>query len=410
MENTPTIAILTLALLTAPALAGGVAATIDEPGSIPGTQAGPWVQSARLEGGDLHVDTGGSQTDFGAEVAVDGDWAAVAAPHEATVHIYERVGATWLPSDVLEGSEGFGASLAMDEDTIAVGNPTESSVAVFAAADAGWQLATELTASDTACLGSSVDVHGNRLATGDPCGSQTVRLFTRGPNGWAASAEVSVPGDEDFAESLDLGEQNLLVGGDAMYAFRRSEDGWSEPEIVNGDVGPEVATTGSLAATLDQGVVVVFERGPGGWSQVAELEAEDVSVFDNRRDRFGWSLALEEDVLVAGAFGADAGPGVASTDGLLSRECVSGGGFGGCLPQKPGAVYVYERSEEGWTQTAKLTPETVTGERFGMAVDVDTETGTLLAGAPGHPRPLAGFVDTRDSVHVFTGPLSGGLP
>jgi hypothetical protein len=409
MEETPTVAILTLALLTAPALAGGVAASIDGAGSSSGTQADAWYQSGRLDHGDPHVDTSGSQTDFGAEVAVDGDWAVVAAPYEASIHVYGRVGSAWLSADVLEGTGGFGESLAVDEGTIAVGNPTDSSVAVFEHTQDGWKLASELTASETACMGSSVDVHGELLAAGDPCGSGTVHVYQRGQDGWTPGAELSVTRDADFPESLDLGAHHLLVGGDAMYAFHRSGDSWSQAELVSEAVGPQVATSQSLAATLSQGAILVFERDAGGWSQVAELEARDVSVFDNRY-RFGWSLALDDGVLVAGAFDAAAGPGVANTEPLLPRECVSGGGFGACLPQRPGAVFVYGQDGTGWSQEAKLTPEAVTGERFGMAVDVDPDTGTLLAGAPGHPLGLAGFVDARDSAHIFTRALPGGLP
>jgi hypothetical protein len=369
-----------------------------------------WHQSGRLEGGDAHIAGSGSQTDFGAAVAVGGDWAIVGAPYEGSVYVYEQVGATWLPSNVLEGPDGFGHTLAVDENTIVVGVPSESSVSVFESVGSGWELSSELTASGSVCLGSSLAIHGDLLAAGDPCGSHTVHVYERGQDAWVQDTELSVPEDGGFSESVDLAGERLIVGGDAMYGFHRTGDGWSDAEVVTGDAGPRVATNGPLAATLSDGSIALYERGPAGWTHITDLAPRDVSFFESFNSRFGWSLAFEGDILVAGASEATAGPGQAEADPSLPRQCVSGGGFGTCLPQTPGAAYVFEPTDAGWEQTAKLTPETSSGEKFASSVDVDAGTGTILAGAPGHPHTFTGFVDTRDAVHVFTQAPTGGLP
>lgn len=73
-------------------------------------------------------------------------------------------------------------------------------------------------------------------------------------------------------------------------------------------------------------------------------------------DRFGCSVAIEQDIAVVGASQAAAG-------GPLS-----------------GTAYVYSRGETGWHQTQQL-EEAAAGEGFGSAVAIDGNT--LAVGAPG---------------------------
>lgn len=374
--------------------------------------AGLWTPSGQLTAVAPHVGTSGSQTDFGASVAVDGGTAVVGTPYEDTAYVYEKEAAVWIESDILEGPAGFGETVAIQDDTIAVGAPADSSVLVFARAGATWELDTALTVPGTSCLGVSIALQEDLLAVGDACGSKAVYVFEPGASTWVRTGELAVPGDDDFGESVDVGEDVLIVGGDAMYAFHRlGADRWSKAETVTPHVGREVVTSGSLAATVTDGRIVVFELREEAWQQVAELAPEDLSLFETLSDRFGWSLALEDGILVAGAYKAAAGPGVVDSKPVLPRHCESAGGFSACLPQTPGAAYVYERSENGWAQTAKLTSEVTSGEKFGYSVAVDAQTGTILAGAPGHPYatyPVG--VDTSDAVHVFSRSGVGILP
>ncbi|GEM_PF-1163782 len=102
------------------------------------------------------------------------------------------------------------------------------------------------------------------------------------------------------------------------------------------------------------GSVYVFEPGQRSWAPTAKLTPQDAAV----GDQFGLSLALSGNVMLIGAPGKDE------------------------LGEDSGVAYVFERTTDSWTQTAKLIPEDGSGfSYFGQAVSID---GYLaVVGAPG---------------------------
>ena len=118
------------------------------------------------------------------------------------------------------------------------------------------------------------------------------------------------------------------------------------------------------AITASSGSVYVFTRDNSGvWRQAANLRASDAAV----GDRFGWSVAVDGDTVVAGAYGDD-GANVVAPDS--------------------GSVYVFTKPSDGWDQwddladdaktqlTAKLAAsDAAAGDRFGVSVAVDGDHG-----------------------------------
>lgn len=104
---------------------------------------------------------------------------------------------------------------------------------------------------------------------------------------------------------------------------------------------------------VDCGAAHVFERNGGVWSEQARLTPADA--FDY--DYFGYTVAIDGETAVVGAFGAD-------------------------LPNKPdaGAAYVFVRNGGVWNQQAKLTAaDAADGDWFGYSVAIAGET--VLVGA-----------------------------
>jgi hypothetical protein len=171
--------------------------------------------------------------------------------------------------------------------------------------------------------------------------------------------------------------------------------------------------------------VYVFERNlgaPGSWNQANKLTSGEPQDFDN----FGYSVSIDANTLVVGAYLEDGGPGdpIAAagaayvfqrslfvftlwfhTAKLTAGDAQSDDQFGGAVdvsgnrvmvgaawedggPGDPmvqaGAVYVYERSLGGpgnWGEAARLTPsDAAAGERFGSSVAIDATT--LAVGEP----------------------------
>lgn len=147
---------------------------------------------------------------------------------------------------------------------------------------------------------------------------------------------------------------------------RESYYGWSIS--ASGDsvlIGMPYEFTG---VTLTPGAAYVQRFDGTQWSQQAKLAASDGVNFDY----FGEAVALSGDWAAVGA-----------PDHQSAR----------------GAVYLFQRSGDAWTQQAKLLPsDPAQGARFGAALDFDGST--LAASAPGNG-------GGRGVVYLFT--LSGGV-
>lgn len=113
-----------------------------------------------------------------------------------------------------------------------------------------------------------------------------------------------------------------------------------------------------------RGAAYIFVRNGSSWSQQQKLIASDGAVEDN----FGWSVAINGDTAVVGAYLDDA-PGA-----------------------DQGSAYVFVRTGSTWTQQQKLTGGTA-GDQFGISVAISSDTS--LVGA---------FGDStyRGAAYVFT--------
>lgn len=147
------------------------------------------------------------------------------------------------------------------------------------------------------------------------------------------------------AAAQQLGASDGVTGD----AFGHAVAAWKNVVVVG---APEADVNGQP----DQGAVYVYTRNTSGWQEVAKLVAGDGATGAH----FGESLAMRGDVIVVGA--SDAGiTGVPDT----------------------GAAYVFEMQAGSWTQVAKLhAPDAQTGDEFGHSVDVSTDGGWIVVGAP----------------------------
>jgi uncharacterized repeat protein (TIGR01451 family) len=115
-------------------------------------------------------------------------------------------------------------------------------------------------------------------------------------------------------------------------------------------VGANLDAVGAAAG----GSVTPFERGDSGWIRQAKLAPADLP--DGAQ--FGFATAISGDLLAVGAPFADSGAARGS-----------------------GAVYVFRRNGNGWSQEAKLAPaQAATGDRFGLVVAASGDA--LAVGAP----------------------------
>jgi hypothetical protein len=219
---------------------------------------------------------------------------------------------------------------------------------------------------------------------------------------------VSSPGEDSNAIGIDGNQQNngAEIAG-AVYIFARAAGSWVQEAYVkasntkeNGGFGEALslsadgrtlavgAPTEASAATgvngdqdnddaPNAGAVYVFTRSADGWSQQAYVKASNTEI----EDLFGMALALSADgnTLVVGAEGeASVARGV-NGDQISNAAPISG------------AVYVFSRAADQWSQQAYLkASNTAQNDSFGAALALSADGDTLAVGAAGEDSAAQG--------------------
>ncbi|AKT38155.1 FG-GAP repeat protein [Chondromyces crocatus] len=252
-------------------------------------------------------------------------------------------------------------------------------------------------------FGSSVSLSGNRLVVGARKAANrkgAAHAFLRTDTGWLEEAELlAVDGHagDDFGFSIALSGNTTLVGAPltndglrfpgAAHVFTHRDGGWiHEAKLVGRDgmsldlFGYSVAIDGDTAVVgafqarhegNETGAVYVFGRTGNSWQEQARLVPADA----RHHDRVGISVAISGRTILIGADGSD-------DQGDSS-----------------GAAYVFTKHEDGWHQETKLTAgDGAESTFFGHPVALEGDTafvGTYLADGK-TPGSGAVYVYARD--------------
>jgi len=361
---------------------------------------------------------------FGYSVAISGDTLAVGTPYEdsnatgvndedgqsddnafdsGAVYVFTRTGDTWTQQAYIKASNAdagdrFGYSVALSGDTLAVGAPGEDSnatgvndedgqsddsafgsgaVYVFTRTGDTWTQQAYIKASNTGefdNFGARVALSGDTLAVGapdedsnatgvnDPDGqsddnafdSGAVYVFTRTGDTWTQQAYIkasNTDADDQFGRSVAISGDTLAVGA---------------PEEASNATGVNDEDGQSDDSAAYSGAVYVFTRTGDTWTQQAYIKASNTGAGDN----FGYSVALSGDTLAVGGPGeASNATGVNAPDGQLNGDAAFSG-----------AVYVFTRTGDTWTQQAYIkASNTDENDLFGYSVALSGDT--LAVGA-----------------------------
>ncbi len=283
--------------------------------------AQPFVFEQRLD----PPSTGGGSDRFGSPVAVDGTTAVVGNVAETVngqavgaVHVYVKVGTTWVPQQTIAGTvvgANFGTSIDVSGDRLAVGSVTsaiDGTVRVFVRSGGTWTLETTLTATipdafSTDGFGQSVRLRGDRLIVGAPFYETSttvpqtgaVFVFERSASGWNAGTRllasdaaandyfgtgVDISGDTACSGAPNADHSGLFNAG-GVYVYIRTGAGWTFQQKVTrgaGTVGQDSFGVGcgvdgdTLVATAGSpspGRGIAFTRANGTWTRQQELVA-----------------------------------------------------------------------------------------------------------------------------------------
>ncbi len=304
----------------------------------------------------------GGPGDHSLTTGIDSD-PVVSGYKAGAVHVYVHEGNTWRLQSYIKASntdsgDTFGSDLALSEDgnRLVVGAPNEASAAtgvngdqadnsadsagavyVFERNNAVWRQQAYIKASDTAPgnrfgKGLSISESGNTLAVN---GGISVYVFQYDGADWKQQANIVAPG-EGVSVSSELSGDGLVL------AISRSED-----ETV-------------YLYTLDNNV----------WAQRQAITASN----GEANDEFGDTLALSAngDTLVVGAFRESSSATSINGDATNNNAISSG------------AVYLFEREQNAWTQTAYLkASNTDAYDYFGIGLALSGDGNHLAVGAIG---------------------------
>jgi hypothetical protein len=346
------------------------------------------------------------------------------------------------PSDGAN-NDNFGWSVCIDGDTIVIGaffddvgaNVDQGSAYVYERDYGGpdnWGEVTKLTASDGTGndrLGWSVSIFGDTIvagAYGDQIGPNAAQgsayVFERdlgGADNWGERIKLTAAdglANDYYGYSVSVYADTLVVGafGDdiganidqgSAYLLERDLGGannWGQVTKVTASDGTTVYFLGNSAsiygdtvvvgawyadvgASSFQGAAYVFERdlgGPDNWGEVTKLAASD----GESLDYFGFSVSLNVDTIVAGAYYDDVG---ANAD--QGSACVYGRDQGG---------------PDNWGQVTNLTgSDSTANDHFGSSVTINGDT--IVVGANTDD---IGAVADQGSAYIFKQSVSFDIP
>lgn len=238
---------------------------------------------------------------FGQSIALTQNFLVIGAPRNDSLgvdsgaaYIYKRESGIWLYQAKIKASDGaagdlFGISVAIDGNTILVGADLNDEVAQEAGAvyvyvfdDNQWKQEAKLVASD----GGKTDIFGVRVSLAQNTALISARrddidelgidagsayIFVRDGNTWTQEVKLISPdgeADDRFGRGVALSENTAIIS-----AMNHDANG------------------------TDTGALYVYKREAKGWRYASKIVANN----SMPGDKFGWNVALSNEVAVIAA-------------------------------------------------------------------------------------------------------------
>jgi len=250
-------------------------------------------------------------------------------------------------------------------------------------------------------VGKSVAISGKWALVGDHAGGSggQAHFFRRDSCGWSFRQIMRESRNSSFGIAVAIDEDSAVIGANIWdwpnttrgkaYAYSLQNGQWARtqdllPSKLNkyAGFGASVAMSGNVlvVGAPAQNVVIplggevfIYERTAGVWTLVKRFRLPPVpKTLSGDYRRLGAAVAVDGNVVVAGAPGAT------------------------------GGAFVYERDSTGWARKAVLEdPTPLKGDDFGLSVAVSGTT--IVVGEPvyngslGSYRPGSAFIYERDA-------------
>ncbi|WP_254560967.1 T9SS type A sorting domain-containing protein [Dyadobacter diqingensis] len=353
---------------------------------------------------------------YGYSVAISGDLAVVGSPYEdqdrfgkntipdaGAAYILRRSAGNWVQvrklTPIIRGShDNFGSSVAIKGDYVIVGAPK-------------YDMSTA----------------GNQLKD---VGSAYVFYANQGPGNWGQVCQlVAANGQANdlFGYAVSIGDNVAVVGAPntggtsgeqnlgSAYVFEKDQNSgnWAETKeltavtrVANAYFGHSVSISGNYiiagahsdnhngkgAPVIGAGAAYLFRKNPSArntWIMQNKLVASD----PNYNDRFGYSVAINGDYAIVGAY--------------ADSENSQNAGY------KPftGSAYIFKKDtggNENWGQVKKLVAEDQSDEDlFGVSVSISENYAIVGAHYEDENAMLTNTREQSGSAYIFRKNLGG---
>jgi len=328
-----------------PTTAQNISIDVSDENRLLPSRAENWAEIQKL------TSSGEGRTYFGESVSICGNTALIGQLLSEKVYVFTQFNNTWMQQAILLPSDG----------------PLDGHF--------GWSVSLF---GDTALIGASIDEDGKGSAY----------VFTRTGSNWTQQAKllaIDNQSNDYFGGSVSLSGDTALIGaigyGDtgAAYVFTRTGSNWTQQaKLLASDGGAgdwfgysvslsgDTALIGAVQDDDCKGAAYIFTRTGTTWAQQAKLIASD----GTEGRQFGCSVSLDNNTTLIGA--------------KYDRVCC-------------GSAYIFTRSDDIWTQQAKLIASDGEGnDNFGYSVSLDGSTALIGAVGDGDNGYQSG------SAYVFT--------
>jgi hypothetical protein len=375
-----------------------------------------WTEQTRLSASDAAANDylGGSSSHNGA-IDMYGDYVIVGAAAKGSnstgsAYIFKRSGESWSQQAKLTASDGsydgFGWSVAIDDTYAYVGAPDDDdtvsnsgSVYIFKKDGESWTETTKLVASDPESndsFGKSIETDGDYVVASAPyedaqaSNAGAIYVFKKndGLDTWAQQDKLTM---NDGAEDDKIGVEcpSIAISGDyaifgapdddddgtssgSTYIFKKDDglETWSQQAKLtystpNDDwtrFGASVSIYGDYAVVgasqhqngegFQMGSAFVYKRSGTTWPQQVKLNSSDIA----NQDYFGRAVSIYDDKILVSATRDD--------DNEVSGS---------------GSAYIFERTGETWSQSAKFTASNPdANDWFGQGARIYGDYATLV--------------------------------
>jgi hypothetical protein len=323
---------------------------------------------------------------------------------EQGIYVYVRSGNTWVEEQkIIDAAWTQPYKVALWGDTLAIVAIVSGDrrIDVYTRFDGYWTLEQSIATPTASILfGSDIDLYEDTLvigATGDDTegvNAGATFVYTRTAGVWSQQQKltpIQLDDGDSFGYSVSVWKDKLIAGArdyefpgqtsqGAAWVYVRSGTTWSVEELLFPEDIQDSDRFGSSVCIWENRVIVGapgcddkasnagaayiydYVSGYGAyWKQTQKIYASDAAAHINQYfggDTGGWDgVSLRGDVAIVGAMTA----------------------YSGAV--KTGAAYIFERNQDTWVETHKLTPsDGEDNDQYGTCVRTDGTT--FIVGSP----------------------------